>query len=86
MKLTRAKLESLIGGLIEKTFTPVKAVLKDAKVDISKINEVVLVGGMTKNAEKFIEEVKKFFGKRTKTVRSTLMKSLLLGRRFKEEF
>lgn len=62
MKLTRAKLESLVGGLIEKSFEPVKAVLKDAKVDVSKINEVVLVGGMTR-MPKVYEEVKKFFGK-----------------------
>ncbi|PIS15590.1 molecular chaperone DnaK [Candidatus Roizmanbacteria bacterium CG09_land_8_20_14_0_10_41_9] len=62
MKLTRAKLESLVGELIEKTLGPVKACLKDAKVDISKINEVVLVGGMTR-MPKVIETVKKFFGK-----------------------
>ncbi len=62
MKLTRAKLESLVGDLITKTFDPVKACLKDAKVDVSKIEEVVLVGGMTR-MPKVIEEVKKFFGK-----------------------
>jgi len=61
-KLTRAKLELLVGHLIKKTFDPVKACLKDAKVDISKIDEVVLVGGMTR-MPKVIEEVKKFFGK-----------------------
>ena len=61
-KLTRAKLESLVGDLIKKTFDPVKACLKDAKVDVSKIDEVVLVGGMTR-MPKVIEEVKKFFGK-----------------------
>jgi molecular chaperone DnaK len=62
MKLTRAKLESLIGDLIEKTFPPVKACLKDAKVDVSKIDEVVLVGGMTR-MPKVIAKVKEFFGK-----------------------
>ncbi len=62
MKLTRAKLESLIGDLIEKTFPPVKACLKDAKVDVSKINEVVMVGGMTR-MPKVITKVKEFFGK-----------------------
>lgn len=62
MKLTRAKLESLVGSLIEKTLGPVKAVLKDAKVEISKIDEVVLVGGMTR-MPKVIETVKEFFGK-----------------------
>jgi len=62
MKLTRAKLEALVDHLIKKTFDPVKACLKDAKVDVSKIDEVVLVGGMTR-MPKIIEEVKKFFGK-----------------------
>ncbi len=62
IKLTRAKLESLVGNLIEKTFEPVKACLKDAKTDVSKIDEVVLVGGMTR-MPKVIAEVKKFFGK-----------------------
>ncbi|MFH0979853.1 MAG: molecular chaperone DnaK [Candidatus Roizmanbacteria bacterium] len=61
-KLTRAKLESLIGNLIDKSFEPVKKCLKDAKVDISKIDEVVLVGGMTR-MPKMIEKVKEFFGK-----------------------
>ncbi len=62
MKITRAKLEQLVGGLIEKTFTPVKSCMKDAGVDISKIDEVVMVGGMTR-MPKVYEEVKKFFGK-----------------------
>lgn len=62
MKLNRAKLESLVGGLIEKTIDPVKACLKDAKVDVSKIDEVVLVGGMTR-MPRVIETVEKFFGK-----------------------
>jgi molecular chaperone DnaK len=62
MKLTRAKLESLVGKLIEKTFGPVKSCLKDAKVDVNKIDEIVMVGGMTR-MPKVIEEVKKFFGK-----------------------
>lgn len=62
MKITRAKLESLIGHLIDKTFDPVKKCLKDAKVDTSKIDEVVLVGGMTR-MPKVIADVKKFFGR-----------------------
>lgn len=62
MKLNRAKLESLIGELIEKTFGPVKSCLKDAKIEVSKIDEVVLVGGMTR-MPKVIEKVKEFFGK-----------------------
>jgi len=62
MKLSRAKLESLINQLIEKTFGPVKKCLKDAKIDTSKIDEIVLVGGMTR-IPKIISEVRKFFGK-----------------------
>ncbi|MFN4212375.1 MAG: molecular chaperone DnaK [Microgenomates group bacterium] len=62
MKLTRAKLESLVSHLIEKTIAPVKECLKDAKLDVSKIDEVVLVGGMTR-MPKVVETVKNFFGK-----------------------
>ncbi|VVA43327.1 chaperone Hsp70, co-chaperone with DnaJ [Candidatus Roizmanbacteria bacterium] len=62
MKIGRDKLESLIGDLIEKTFGPVKSCLKDAKIEVSKIDEVVLVGGMTR-MPKVIEKVKEFFGK-----------------------
>ncbi len=62
MKLTRTKLELLVGDLINKSFEPVKKCLTDAKVDISKINEIVLVGGMTR-MPKIIEKVKEFFGK-----------------------
>lgn len=62
MKLTRSKLEQLVAGLIEKTFTPVKDALKDAGIDAKNINEVILVGGMTR-MPKIVEEVTKFFGK-----------------------
>ncbi len=62
LKLTRAKLESLVDHLIEKTFEPVKKCLKDAGIDRSKIDEVVLVGGMTR-MPKIIQRVKEFFGK-----------------------
>jgi len=62
MKINRAKLESLIGHLVDKTFAPVKACLKDAKVTIDKIDEVVLVGGMTR-MPLVIEKVKEFFKK-----------------------
>ena len=62
LKLSRAKLESLVDDLIAKTIAPVKACLKDAKIDPSKIDEIVLVGGMTR-MPKVIEEVKKFFGR-----------------------
>lgn len=61
-KLTRAKLESLVENLVDKSFEPVKKCLKDAKVDISKIDEVVMVGGMTRMPLVY-EKVKKFFGK-----------------------
>lgn len=62
MKLTRAKLESLVGELIDATMEPVKAALKDAKLEAKDINEVILVGGMTR-MPKVIETVKEFFGK-----------------------
>ncbi|MFZ2206309.1 MAG: molecular chaperone DnaK [Microgenomates group bacterium] len=62
MKLTRAKLESLVGDLIEKSLEPVKKCLSDAKLSVSDINEVVMVGGMTR-MPKVIEVVKTFFGK-----------------------
>jgi len=61
-KMTRAKLESLVHELIESTFTPVTNVLKDAGLKVSEIDEVVMVGGMTR-MPKVIEEVKKYFGK-----------------------
>lgn len=62
MKLTRAKLEALVDSLIERTIEPVKKCLSDAKLKVSDVNEVVLVGGMTR-MPKVVESVKKFFGK-----------------------
>ena len=62
VKMTRAKLEELVGDLIEKTIEPCKAAMKDAGVKPSDIHEVVLVGGMTR-MPKVIELVKNFFGK-----------------------
>ncbi|SNX69776.1 molecular chaperone DnaK [Cereibacter ovatus] len=62
MKLTRAKLESLVGDLIKKSMKPCEAALKDAGVSKADIDEVVLVGGMTR-MPKVVEEVTKFFGK-----------------------
>lgn len=62
LKLTRAKLESLVGDLIDKTMEPVRAALKDAKVTAKDIDEVILVGGMTR-MPKVVETVKEFFGK-----------------------
>ena len=62
MKLSRAKLESLVDDLIARTLEPCKAALKDAGVTPSEINEVILVGGMTR-MPKVIEAVKSFFGK-----------------------
>ncbi len=61
-KLTRAKLESLVGDLIEKSIEPVKKCLSDAKKTVKDIDEVVLVGGMTR-MPKVVEVVKNFFGK-----------------------
>ena len=62
MKLTRAKLESLVGELIQKTIKPVEACFKDAKLDPHDVDEVILVGGMTR-MPKVVETVKNFFGK-----------------------
>jgi molecular chaperone DnaK len=62
LKLTRAKLEALVDDLIQKTVDPCRAALKDAGVTAGQIDEVVLVGGMTR-MPKVIEVVKQFFGK-----------------------
>jgi molecular chaperone DnaK len=62
LKLTRAKLESLVDDIIKRTIEPCKAALKDAGVSVSQIDEVVLVGGMTR-MPKVVEYVKNFFGK-----------------------
>ncbi|MEM8822806.1 MAG: molecular chaperone DnaK [Pseudomonadota bacterium] len=62
MKLTRAKLESLVGDLIKQSLKPCQAAMKDAGISKDDIDEVVLVGGMTR-MPKVIEEVTKFFGK-----------------------
>jgi molecular chaperone DnaK len=62
MKLTRAKLESLVDDLIQKTIGPCQNALKDAGLKPAEINEVVLVGGMTR-MPKVVETVKNFFGR-----------------------
>eukprot|EP01112_Ceratiomyxa_fruticulosa_P001117 TRINITY_DN110_c0_g1_i1.p1 TRINITY_DN110_c0_g1~~TRINITY_DN110_c0_g1_i1.p1 ORF type:complete len:675 (-),score=205.92 TRINITY_DN110_c0_g1_i1:356-2380(-) len=62
MKLTRAKFEQLVNGLIQKTVDPCKKCLKDAKVDTKDIHEVILVGGMTR-VPKVVETVKELFGR-----------------------
>ena len=62
VKLTRAKLESLVSDLIKNSIKPCQAALKDAGLSTSDIDEVVLVGGMTR-MPKVIDEVSKFFGK-----------------------
>ncbi|MEO8684092.1 MAG: molecular chaperone DnaK [Devosia sp.] len=62
IKITRAKLESLVEDLIARTMEPCKAALKDAGVTAEQIDEVILVGGMTR-MPKVIEVVKQFFGK-----------------------
>ncbi|MGW8185096.1 MAG: molecular chaperone DnaK [Candidatus Moraniibacteriota bacterium] len=63
MKLTRAKLEELVGDLVTKTMEPVKKALSDAKLETKDINEIVMVGGMTRMplVQKKVEE---FFGKK----------------------
>ncbi len=62
LKFTRAKLEALVEGLIERTLEPCKTALKDSGFSAAEINEVVLVGGMTR-MPKIVETVKNFFGK-----------------------
>ncbi len=62
-KITRSKLESLVDDLIQKTIEPCKQALKDAGMAASDIDEVVLVGGMTR-MPKIIDTVHKFFGKK----------------------
>ncbi|GJL68129.1 MAG: chaperone protein DnaK [Nitrospirales bacterium] len=62
LKLTRSKYEQLVNDLIERTMEPCKKALADADMTTSDINEIVLVGGMTR-MPKVIERVKQFFGK-----------------------
>jgi molecular chaperone DnaK len=62
LKMTRADLEKLVDDLIKRTIDPCKAALKDAGLDANEIDEVVLVGGMTR-MPKIVETVKGFFGK-----------------------
>ncbi len=62
MKLTRSKLEQLVGDLIKSSLKPCQAALKDAGMSPGDIDEIVLVGGMTR-MPKVVEEVTKFFGK-----------------------
>ena len=62
IKLTRAKLKSLVDELVQKTIDPCRQALKDAGLKVGDINEVILVGGMTR-MPKIIEVVKEFFGR-----------------------
>ncbi len=62
LKFTRAKLEALVENLVERTLKPCKTALKDSGFSAAEINEVVLVGGMTR-MPKIVETVKNFFGK-----------------------
>jgi molecular chaperone DnaK len=62
MKLTRAKMESLVDDLVQKTIGPCQAALRDAGLKAAEIDEVVLVGGMTR-MPKIVQTVKTFFGK-----------------------
>ncbi len=62
IKLTRAKLESLVEDLIERTIAPCRTAIKDAGIAVGDINDVILVGGMTR-MPKVQDKVKEFFGK-----------------------
>ncbi|MCW5772795.1 MAG: Hsp70 family protein, partial [Rhodospirillaceae bacterium] len=66
IKLTRAKLESLVDDLVQRTIEPCKVALKDAGLKAAEIDEVILVGGMTR-MPKVVETVKQFFGKEPHT-------------------
>lgn len=63
MSLSRAKLEELVGGLVDKTMEPVKKALADAKMDAKAIGEIVMVGGMTR-MPLVLAKVEAFFGKK----------------------
>jgi len=62
LKMTRAKLESLVEDLIAKTIAPLAIAIKDAGVKVTDIDDIILVGGMTR-MPKVQEKVKEFFGK-----------------------
>src|SRR3546814_609985 len=62
LKITRAKLEALVEELIERTIEPCRIAIKDAGIKVSEIDDVILVGGMTR-MPKVQEKVKEFFGK-----------------------
>ncbi|MFG5777556.1 molecular chaperone DnaK [Comamonas sp. J-3] len=62
IKLTRAKLESLVEDLIERTIAPCRTAIKDAGISVNDINDIILVGGMSR-MPKVQEKVKEFFGK-----------------------
>ncbi|HWQ99734.1 MAG TPA: molecular chaperone DnaK [Candidatus Methylomirabilis sp.] len=63
LKLTRAKLEELVGDLVKQTLEPCRKALQDAKMTVGDIHEVILVGGMTR-MPLVLQEVEKFFGKK----------------------
>jgi molecular chaperone DnaK len=64
VKITRAKLEGLVSSLVERSLEPCRKALKDAGLAASEIDEVILVGGMTR-MPKIIETVEKIFWERT---------------------
>lgn len=66
MKISRAKLEELVGDLIDRTLEPVKKALEDAGLKTSDINEIVMVGGMTR-MPLVLKKVEEFFGKKPST-------------------
>ena len=62
IKIARAKLEKLVEDLVDNTIKPCESALKDAGISAGKIDEVILVGGMTR-MPKIVERVKEFFGR-----------------------
>src|SRR4030042_4011810 len=63
IKMTRAKLEELVHDLVDKTIEPMRKALSDAKMETKDINEIVMVGGMTR-MPLVLQTVEKFFGKK----------------------
>ena len=63
LKLTRAKLESLVGDLVDRTAGPCEKAMKDAGVKASEIDAVVLVGGMTRMPVSYKKKLKRFLAK-----------------------
>ena len=83
MKITRAKLESLVEDLVERTIKPIQTALKDADLAPSDINEVILVGGQTRMPK--VQDAVTEFSVKSLAKTLTLMKRLLWAQQFRRE-